>query len=280
MSLWSETRVTTSGVGLSVRHAGKGPAVLLLHGFPDSHRLWAEVAPRLMAAGCRVLVPDLRGFGRSDAPAGVSAYTLGHIVADLRGLVARFNADEPVRVIGHDWGSWAAWCLALEHPQLVASLVAVSVGHPREYAVAGLEQKLKGLYTLIFQVPGLTERWLQRNDFAVLRGWARQHPQLEPCLRDLSRPGRLTAGLNWYRANLRKVLFSRWASCAVPTLGIWGDRDHFLAEDQMLRSQRCMSAPWRYERLRGVGHWVPLEQPELLARMALEWFAQPAPVGN
>lgn len=275
MSQWSETRVTTDGVGLSVRQAGKGPAVLLLHGFPDSHRLWSEVAPRLVAAGCRVLVPDLRGFGESDAPKGVGAYTLGRIVADLHGLVVRLNADEPVRVIGHDLGAVAAWCLALEHPRQVASVVAVSVGHPREYALAGLEQKLKGLYTLVFQVPGLAERWLQRNDFAGLRGWARQHPRLEPCLRDVSRPGRLTAGLNWYRANLGRVMLGRWPPCTVPVLGLWSDRDHFLAEDQMRRSQRRMSAPWRYERLRGVGHWIPLEQPDRLAGLALEWFERP-----
>jgi pimeloyl-ACP methyl ester carboxylesterase len=274
MSQRSETRVQGSGVVLNVREAGKGPAVLLLHGFPDSRRLWNEVSPLLVAAGYRVIAPDLRGYGRSEAPVGVSNYSLGHIVADLRVLIAKLTRDEPVRVIGHDWGAIAAWCLALEHPDLVAANVVLEIGHPREYAVSGLEQKMKGLYTLAWQWPGLSELWLRRNDFAGLRGWARHHPRLEPCIADMSRPGRLTAALNWYRANLRRVLLGRWSDCTVPTLGVWGDRNHCVAEDQMRLSQRRMQAPWRYERIAGARHWLPLDQPERLADLALEWFAQ------
>lgn len=274
MTQRSEIRVQGSGVGLHVRVSGKGPAVLLLHGFPDSRRLWDDVSPLLVAAGYRVIAPDLRGFGRSDAPPGVSDYSLGHIVADLRALIARLCHDDPVRVIGHDWGAAAAWCLALEHPNLVAANVVLEVGHPREYALAGVEQKLKGLYTLAWQWPGASERWLQRNDYAGLRGWARHHPRLEPCITDMSRPGRLTAALNWYRANLRGVLFNRWGNCTVPTLGAWCDRNHCVAEDQMRQSQRRMQAPWRYERITGARHWLPLEQPQRVAELALDWFAQ------
>jgi pimeloyl-ACP methyl ester carboxylesterase len=259
---------------LSVRQVGKGQPVLLLHGFPDSHRLWNDVAPRLAAAGYRVIAPDLRGFGRSEAPPRVADYSLGHIVADLRALIARLADDAPVHVMGHDWGSVAGWCLALEHPGLVRSLVALSVGHPREYARAGLEQKLKGLYTLAWQMPGLSERWLRRNDFAALRGWARQHPHIDGCVRDLARPGRLTAGLNWYRANVRRVLAGSWADCHVPTLGVWSDRDVFLAEDQMCRSERRMQADWRYQRIEGAGHWLPLERAAVVAQLACDWFEE------
>lgn len=274
MSGWTEARVTGSGAVLHVRQAGKGPVVLLLHGFPDSSQLWNEVAPRLVSAGYRVIAPDLRGFGQSDAPARVGEYAIGHIAADLRVLIRRLAGDAAVRVIGHDWGAVAGWCLALEHPQLVQSQVALSVGHPRQYAVAGLEQKLKGLYTLTWQVPGAAERWLAQRGYAGLRGWGRQHPRIEDCVRDLSRPGRLTAGLNWYRANLRRVLLGPWEKCAVPTLGVWSSGDHFFAEDQMRDSQQRMQAPWRYQRIERAGHWLPLEQPERVAELALQWFAQ------
>jgi len=274
MSGWSETRVQGSGATLRVRRLGSaGPPVLLLHGFPDSSDVWRDVAPRLVAAGYRVIAPDLRGFGQSDAPARTSDYALGHTVADLRALISRLLRDEPVRVIGHDWGAVAAWCLALEHPQLVPAQVVLSVGHPRQYALAGVEQKLKGLYTLAWQVPGLAERWLAQRHYAGLRGWARQHPRVDDCVRDLSRPGRLTAGLNWYRANLRRVIAGPWGKCTVPTLGVWSERDHFLAEDQMRLSGRQLTAPWRYERLAGAGHWLPLEAPQQVADLACEWFA-------
>lgn len=273
MSDWTSSRIAASGVTLHVRQAGRGPAVLLLHGFPDSSALWDDVAPRLVAAGHRVIAPDLRGFGLSDAPAAVGAYALGHIVADLHALLGRLTPDRAAQVVGHDWGAVAGWCLALEHPRAVRSLVALSVGHPREYAVAGIEQKLKGLYTLAWQVPGLAERWLAQRDFAGLRGWGRQHPRIERCLADMARPGRLTAGLNWYRANLRRVLLGSWEHCAVPTLGVWSSGDHFLAEDQMRRSGRQMAADWRYERIERAGHWLPLDQPDRVAELALQWFA-------
>jgi pimeloyl-ACP methyl ester carboxylesterase len=249
-----------------------GPPVLLLHGFPDSSELWRDVAPLLVAEGYRVVAPDLRGFGQSDAPPRTADYALGHVVADLRALISRLLHDEPVRVIGHDWGAVTAWCLALEHPQLVPAQVVLSVGHPRQYARAGLEQKLKGLYTLAWQWPGLAERWLAQRQYAGLRGWGRQHPRIGACVKDLSRPGRLTAGLNWYRANLRRILIGPWAACTVPTLGVWSERDHFLAEDQMRFSGQQVSAPWRYEKIAGAGHWLPLEAPQLVAALACEWF--------
>jgi pimeloyl-ACP methyl ester carboxylesterase len=273
MSGWSETRVQGSGVALRVRRLGSaGPPVLLLHGFPDSSEVWRDVAPLLVAAGHRVFAPDLRGFGQSDAPPRTADYALGHIVADLRALISRVLHDEPVRVIGHDWGAVAAWCLALEHPQLVPAQVVLSVGHPRQYALAGLEQKLKGLYTLAWQWPGLAERWLAQRQYAGLRGWGRQHPQIGACVKELSRPGRLTAGLNWYRANLRRILVGPWTACTVPTLGVWSEHDHFLAEDQMKLSAQQVTAPWRYERIAGAGHWLPLEAPQQVAALACEWF--------
>ena len=88
MSQRSEIRVHGSGVVLNVREAGKGPAVLLLHGFPDSRRLWNDVSPLLVAAGYRVIAPDLRGYGRSDAPPDVNDCSLGHVVGRLNQIFA------------------------------------------------------------------------------------------------------------------------------------------------------------------------------------------------
>lgn len=269
-------RFDTGEIALNLRSSGDGPPVLLLHGFPDSGRLWDDMVPGLVAAGHRVLAPDLRGFGDSDAPAGVARYRLERILHDVCSLLDRECPGATVCVIGHDWGAVVAWVLALAHPSRVQAAVAISVGHPREYAVAGLEQKRKGLYTLYFQARGLAEAALSRNDFGLLRRWAAQHPDIEASVRLLSRPGRLTAGLNWYRANLLRVLFGRWPRCVVPVRGIFSTGDKYLAEDQMQRSARRMDAPWDYVRIDGAGHWLPLEQPARMNELALDWFARHA----
>lgn len=268
----SARRLAVGEVTLNVAQLGSGQPVLLLHGFPDSLRLWDAVAPRMAATGLRVIAPDLRGFGASDAPVGRQLYRIDRLLGDLVGLLRALQVRDPVHVVGHDWGAVLAWCLAMSRPDLVRSSVVISVGHPREYALAGLEQKRKGLYTIGWQFGGIAEHWLRRNDCASLRRWLRHHPDADGCVRDLTRPGRLTAGLNWYRANLLPVMFRSWPRCRVPTLGIWSSADHCLAEDQMQRSSRRMDAPWLYTRIENAGHWLPLEQPERVAELALDWF--------
>jgi len=272
MSYGKALSLRLGGLRFNLVQAGEGPVVLLLHGFPDSLQLWRGVAPRLVTAGYRVVALDQRGFGESDAPPGHQDYGIDRLVADVAALLHALGVAEPVHVVGHDWGAVVTWCLAMTRPQLLRSAVAISVGHPREYALAGLEQKIKGLYTLGWQFTGLAERWLVARDWARLRHWLRQHPDPESCLRDLARPGRLTAGLNWYRANFGPVLTRSWPPCRVPMLGLWSSEDHCLAEDQMARSSRRMAAPWAYERIDGAGHWLPLERPDRVADLALDWF--------
>lgn len=266
--------VRAGGIDLNVQLAGDGPVVVLLHGFPDSLHVWRAIVPHLVAAGHRVVALDQRGCGDSPAPAGRAHYGIDRLVDDVTGVLDTLGLDDPVHVMGHDWGAVVAWCLAMTQPQRVRSAVAISVGHPRAYALAGLEQKRKGLYTLAWQVPVLAERRLMANDWAHMRHWLRDHPDADACLRDLARPGRLTAGLNWYRANLIPVLWRRWPACPVPMLGIWSSKDHCLAEDQVANSDRYMAAPWRYERIEGARHWLPLEQPQRVAQLAAEWFGK------
>jgi pimeloyl-ACP methyl ester carboxylesterase len=265
-------RIRTGDVDLNVLVAGDGPAILLLHGFPDSLALWRGVIPLLLEKNYRVIAPDQRGFGRSSAPRHVRNYRIEHIVDDALGLLDSLGVKQ-AHVVGHDWGAVIAWILAGEHPERVHTLTAVSVGHPRAYANAGMEQKRKGLYTFFFQLRGFAEWVLSRNGFANFRKWVRNYPETDQWIRDLSRPGRLTAGLNWYRANLRRVLFDRHPPCPVPTLGVWSSRDFALAESQMTRSEQYVTASWRYERLEGPSHWVPLEAPERLSELILKFIA-------
>jgi pimeloyl-ACP methyl ester carboxylesterase len=261
-------RIRTGEVELNVHISGEGPTLLLLHGFPDSNSLWRDVAPLLVQAGYRVVAPDQRGFGTSDAPEGTGNYRIENIVRDAIGLLDAL-AIEKAHLVGHDWGAVIGWFLAGEHPERFHSLTAVSVGHPRAYANAGLEQKRKGLYTFLFQLRGLAEWYLRANDFARFRKWVRNYPEADQWIQDLARPGRLTAALGWYRANLRRMLTGQHPRCPLPTLGIWSSRDFALAEGQMTCSGDFVDADWRYERLEGYSHWIPLEAPRELSRLIL-----------
>jgi len=260
-------------VELNVQIVGQGPAVLLLHGFPDSNALWRGVTPLLVEAGYQVIAPDQRGFGESSAPHGTANYRIEYIVRDAIELLDALGIDK-AHLVGHDWGAVIGWFLAGEHSDRFHSLTAVSVGHPRAYANAGLEQKRKGLYTFLFQLRGLAEWYLSADGFARFRNWVRDYPEADQWISDLSRPGRLSAALGWYRANLGRMLTGAHPRCPLPTLGIWSSRDFALAESQMILSRDFVDANWRYQRLEGYSHWIPLEAPAELSGLILGFIEE------
>lgn len=269
-----QRRIRVNGIDLNVEVAGAGSPVLLIHGFPDSLSQWREVAPRLRGSGYKTIAFDVRGFGLSDAPQGREHYQIGRLLADIGALLDALGETAPVHVIGHDWGAVIAWCFALRHPERVRSLVALSVGHPQAYARAGLMQKLKGWYTVAFQLPRVPEYLLLRKGGAGMRWWAPEHPVIDDVVADMSRPGRMTACINLYRANLIAILLRPWPRCKVPVLGIWSKGDKFLSQDQMTDSARLCDAGFEYRQLDGCAHWIPLEQPEWLAQQAAGWLAR------
>ena len=266
-------RVPVRGLDFRLFDQGAGTPVLLLHGFPDDLEIWSGVIPHLLDAGYRVIAFDQRGFGDSSMPLGVQEYSTRKIVDDIPALLDELGICEPVLVMGHDWGAGIAWALAMFYPERVRALVAVSVGHLHCYGRAGLEQKLvKGFYTLWFQLRGVAEWYLLRA--GGLARWLGNEPDAAQIILRMSRPGRLTAGLSWYRAALLPVMFGHWPRISRPTLGIWSDGDRFLSEAQMRNSSTQMDAEWAYERIDGCGHWIPKEQPQRLARLAIDWFAK------
>jgi len=180
--------------------AGAGPGVLLLHGFPDSGYVWRNQVGALVDAGFRVIAPDLRGFGKSDKPEGVKAYAMGELLKDVRGILRALGLPR-VHVVGQDWGAVLTWMLAVTKPDRVDHLVAISVGHPGNFAPRSLRQMQLSWYILLFQFPGLAEELIPRDDWRFLKGWARGTGDLDRWPKDVGRPGALTAALNWYRAN-------------------------------------------------------------------------------
>ena len=267
-------RVDNGGVGIEYEVTGEGRPVVLIHGFPDSGRLWRNQVRALADAGLKVIVPDMRGYGASDKPAGVEPYNILYLVADV-GAVLDDAGVERAHVVGHDWGAAVAWVLAAVAPERVDHLVALSVGHPSTFRTEGFEQYEKSWYMLLFQFEGIAERWLSDDAWRNLRAWG-SHPDLDAVIAELEAHGSLTPALNWYRANVPPESYVSppvdLPAVQAPTMGVWSSGDIALTEGQMTRSAANVSGKWRYERLDGPGHWMQLEAPDEVNRLLLDFL--------
>ena len=263
--------LTINGLDMHVVLAGTGDPLLLLHGFPDSAQLWRTMVPGLVAAGFRVIAPDQRGFGLTSAPAAVDAYSIAQIAADAIALLDALGMRRAA-LIAHDWGSVIGWRLAADHPGRFSGFVALAVGHPDALITAGLPQILKSWYVVAFQLRGIAEAVLRAGDFAVLRAIAGDEPEIAIWRRDLARPGRLTAAMNWYRANFGTLTKGGFPRARIPVLGIIGDADMALTEAQMINSSRFTDAPFSAHVIAGAGHWLPLHAAAEVERRAVAFL--------
>ena len=262
-----------NGIRIHTTMTGQGPSVLLLHGFPDTHIVWRKQIPALAAAGFRVLAPDLRGYGRSDAPGGVFDYTLDKLRGDVLGLFDALHIDK-VFLVGHDWGGIIGWQVAALAPERVHRYVAMSTGHPYALAHAGILQHLRLTYMLGFMVPGLAEHTLRAADWFLMRQFTDEPGQADHWKRDLSPPGRLTAALNYYRANVSLVLPRGRPHVKVPVMGLWSDRDPALGEKQMRDSAHYVDGEFRFEHIRGADHWLQLTAADEVNRRLIQFFEE------
>ena len=280
--------VESGDVRLHVRAAGPddGPLVVLLHGFPEFWYGWRHQIGPLAAAGYRVVVPDQRGYNRSDAPAAVAAYDLDRLTADVRRLLDAAGRDR-AHVVGHDWGAMVAWTLAMTHPWRVRRLGILNVPHPgvfRDTLRSDLRQALRSLYALFFQVPRLPEWLLGWGDgqglALLLRRSARPDTftaaDLAAYRRAWRRPGRLRGMLHWYRAAARRALRGRVVEGRVeaPTLVLWGARDVALSRRMAAPSaERCGDG--RFVLLEAASHWVQHDAPERVNRELIDHLRGP-----
>ena len=267
------SRVEADGVGIEYQVTGQGRPVVLLHGFPDSGRLWRHQVPALAGAGFQVVVPDLRGYGRSDKPEAIESYSIPLLAGDVLAILAELEIGR-AHVVGHDWGAALAWVLASLAPGNVDHLVALSVGHPSTLRRT-LQQREKSWYMLLFQFPGIAERWLTQDNWANFRNWG-PHPDAGQVIAELEATGSLTPGLNWYRANVPP---ESWAEPPIqlppaqaPTMGVWSTGDGALTEVQMTDSAENVAGPWRYERLDGPGHWLQLDAADQVNALLLDFL--------
>ncbi len=267
--------IGVNGIQLYVEEHGAGVPVLLIHGWPDSARVWRHQVPALVDAGYRVVAPDLRGLGRSERPVGVAAYALLNAVEDMA-QVLDACAVEQAHVVGHDWGAAVAWLFAMVHPQRVRTLTALSVPHPA--APITMRQHEMAWYQLYFQFEGVAEARIAHDDWRWLREFTYGAGDIDQAVADLSRPGALSASLGWYRANAAPRPPGRRPQLPpilAPTMGVWSTGDRYLDGSRMVASGSLVAGPWRYEEVEGASHWLQLDAPDEVNRLLLDWFAQP-----
>lgn len=165
--------IDTNGISLRVALAGQGPLVILIHGFPESWYSWRHQIPALADAGYRVAAPDVRGYGGSDKPLAIEAYSIKNMCADIGGLIAALGAERAI-VVGHDWGATIAYGTALFHPERVRAVAGLSVPHLGRGSMPSVQlfrkiYKDRFFYQLYFQEPGVAEAELEADVPTSLR---------------------------------------------------------------------------------------------------------------
>jgi pimeloyl-ACP methyl ester carboxylesterase len=271
--------------GLRFRTMVDGPAggelFILLHGFPEGAESWTKQVDALAKAGCLAVAPDLRGYGLSDAPSRVEDYAIGSLVEDVAGMITAFGRTT-AHVAGHDWGAIVAWFFAGRHPEMTQTLTALSVAHPAALADASRvdeDQRTRSRYVALFLQEAKAEEVLAEDGYRRLRAMFALGPNpgavpvavVDHFTTSLSRPGRLTAALNYYRANL-SAGGGAWAALAkeleitTPTTLLWGDEDPALGRLAVESTARHVKGAYSLEILPGAGHWLQFERPDEVSR--------------
>jgi pimeloyl-ACP methyl ester carboxylesterase len=271
--------------GLRFRAMVDGPPTgdmfILLHGFPEGAESWSRQLGPLAAAGYLAVALDMRGYGLTEAPEARDSYGIDHLVEDVRLMIKAFGRPA-AHVAGHDWGAMVAWFFAGRYPEMTKTLTVLSVPHPVALAAASRDdedQQQRSRYVALFLMEGKAERVLADEDYKRLRQMFTIGPNpdavprgaIEHFVRSLSRPGRLTAALNYYRANLAQgggawEAPSNIGPITSPTVMLWGDQDPALGRRAAEATAQHVKGDYRLEVLEGAGHWLQFERPDEVSR--------------
>ena len=288
----------STGITLNVALAGPGdaPPVILLHGFPESHRTWRAIVP-LLEDRFRLVMPDQRGFGGSDAPADPADYHIDRIIADLFALADALGIGE-FALVGHDWGGAAAWAAAIRGDPRITRLTIINAPHPvifQKSLIENADQRASSQYINAFRVAGF-EATVEAMGFGTFFDKSfRNHVDLgtisaderDRYIAEWSRPGTLTGMLNWYRASpilvppqgvdapLPDWLLGAFPRIHIPVRVIWGMDDAALLPMQ-LDGLEALIDEVEIVRLPGVGHFAPWEAPDQVAAALSEFLGAPS----
>ena len=255
---------------------GTGPLVVMLHGFPEFWYSWRKQIPVVAGAGFRVIAPDLRGYNESSRPLDVDAYNLANVARDIAGLIVQNGGR--ATVVGHDWGGYVAWYLAMIHPSLVDRLIILNAPHPKAVTREmhrSVEQKLRLSYQLFFNIPLLSDAAVKLLLPAMMRRMGKfTDAEIEEYRKAWRQPHAVWAMLAYYRALFRsraelKKLHSR---IDAPALLIFGERDPVFTLPTLGGVENEVPN-LRVERIAPAGHFVQTDAAETVNGLILEFLA-------
>jgi pimeloyl-ACP methyl ester carboxylesterase len=266
------TTFTRAGLEFDVVDSGPpdGPVIVALHGFPQTATSLQPLTAVLNARGYRTLAPNQRGYSPGARPAGRLAYRVPELVDDVVALIEDIDRG-PVHLVGHDWGAMVAWSLAAARPELVRTLVTVSVPHPGALvrSMVSSDQLLRSYYMALFQLPALPERVLRARP-ALLDGLlTKSGMSAEAVARvhsEVIDSGALTSALNWYRALALMTRRTVTRRVTVPVTHVWSTGDIHLSRRGAELTGQFVTGDYRLAVLDG-SHWLPEERPDELAAL-------------
>jgi len=291
----------STGVTLNVATAGdpQNPAVILLHGFPESHRTWREIVPRLQD-DLYLVMPDQRGFAGSDLPQDVEDYRADALIDDIFALAEALGIER-FALVGHDWGGAISWAAALRGDPRLTRLAIVNAPHPvifQKSLIESPEQRAASQYISAFR-SRMFEKAVEGMGYDALfdKSFGRHvdlslisEDERRQYIADWSQPGALTSMLNWYRASkvvvpppavslpLPQWVLDAFPEVKVPTLVVWGMKDVALLPLQLDGLDRLVR-DLTIVRLPDAGHFAPWEAAEEVAS-ALQPFLEGQPAAS
>jgi pimeloyl-ACP methyl ester carboxylesterase len=273
--------VEANGMRFAYLEAGKGPLVLLFHGYPETARSWSAVQRKVAGAGYRVVAPFMRGYPPTSlaADGDYGAATLGR---DVIGLIDALGADSAV-VVGHDWGALAVYSAVAQKPEKISKLVAIAIPHARGI---GRDPKvfMEAPHFLYYQLPW-ARRLVWSRDFAhIERIYAHWAPTFDPpadVLEDikatLRAPGAIDGALGYYwslfRADSAEAERAARSSVSVPSLIIVGAADGTVNNKRFDQARPAFTGPYTFLALEGAGHFPQLEAPDRIADAIVAFLA-------
>ena len=245
-----------------------GEAVILLHGFPETSRMYYDLIPVLVSEGFKVVAPDQRGYSPGARLPKISDYSIDKLSQDVIDIADAFQFEK-FHLIGHDWGSAVGWVTVAFHSERVISWTALSVPHLDAFFKAmnnNPEQQRKSQYIKFFKKPILPEFYFSIFGYKYLRDiWRKSSKEeIEKYLEVFKQKGALKSSLNWYRANMKNDDKSI-GDIAAPTLIIYGLKDMAIGEKSVDESEKYLKGDYKIEKLE-TGHWLIQESFEAVSK--------------